>query len=185
MPEPLIVSAPFRLRNMRPNRFYFLLPLLAFIAGCSDYPLIEQTLTFNIDRSVPFSISNLASINTDTSLMAMASIDTNDYVKNSSSAYLLKSAQVGRLYLSSSDPSFTFDQLSYARILIGVDTIAMDTLPQGVIDTNFVLTHTDITKYMQDTAFTATLQCSFKAVPENPVTITCGMTVIYTAAVRP
>jgi hypothetical protein len=90
---------------------------------------------------------------------------------------------VWQLSLQSSDPSFTLDHLSYARMLIGTDTVAFDTLPpQSTIDTTLVLTKTDITQFMRDTSFTASLLCRLKSVPENPITITCNMTVIYTSA---
>ncbi|HET6399980.1 MAG TPA: hypothetical protein VFH95_01140 [Candidatus Kapabacteria bacterium] len=166
---------------MRRNRFYLLLPLLALIAGCSDYPPIDPYLTFNINRSANFGLPNTENLNQDINLVATGSIDTNDYIKNSSSAYLLRTSEVWRVYLQSNDPNYTLDQLTYARILIGSDTIAFDSIPQGTVDTNFTLTKADITKYMRDTSFTATLQCRLASAPANPTTITCGMTIVHTA----
>ena len=171
---------------MRQNHFYFLLLTLAFVAGCSDYPPIDPYLTFNIDRSVNFPLSNVASTGKDTSLTVTRSIDTNDYVKNTSSAYLLRTSEVWRLSLQSNDPSYTLDQLGYARILIGSDTIAFDSMtPPSTVDTNFILTRVDITKYMRDTSFAATLQCKLAKAPSNPTTITCGMTIVHTALPLP
>jgi hypothetical protein len=171
---------------VRRNRFYFILPVLALIAACSDYPPIDSYITFNIDRSVNFSLSNTAGIGKDTSLIVTASIDTNEYVKNLSSAYLLRTSEVWRLSLQSNDPNYTLDQLSYARILIGSDTIAFDSIPpQSTVDTNFILTKVDITKYMRDTSFTAQLQCKLLSAPANPTTITCGMTIVHTALPLP
>jgi hypothetical protein len=149
----------------------------------NDYPPIDPYFSFNIPQTVSFSLSNTASTNKDTTLIAVGKIDTMNYVRDSSSAYLLHTAEVWQLSLQSSDPSFTLDQLSYVRVLIGADTVAFDTLPpQSAIDTTLVLTKTDITQYMRDTSFTASLLCHLKSVPENPVTITCNMTVIYTSA---
>ena len=121
-------------------------------------------------------------MNKDIILIAHGSIDTNDYIKNGSSAYLLRTSEVWQLSLQSSDPNFTLDQLGYARILIGTDTVAFDTLPpQSALDTNLVPTKVDITKFMKDTSFTASLECHLLSVPVNPVTITCGMTVVHTS----
>ncbi len=148
----------------------------------TDYPPIDPYFSFNIPHSVDFTISNTASTGKDTTLIASGKIDTGNYVTNGSSAYLLHTSEVWQLSLQSNDPSFTLDQLGYARILIGADTVAFDTLPpQSTLDTTLVLTKTDITQYMKDTSFTATLGCKLKSVGENPVTISCSMTVIHTA----
>ena len=159
------------------------MPLLVLLWSCgTDYPPIDPYFSFKIPHSVDFTISNTASLNIDTTFIATGKIDTSDYVTNGSSAYLLHTSEVWRLSLQSSDPSFTLDQLSYARVLIGADTIAFDTLPpQSTLDTTLILTKTDITQYMKDTTFTATLGCKLKSVPETPVTISCSMTVIHTA----
>ena len=170
---------------MRTISYFLFLPLIAFIAGCADFPPIEQTLTFNIDRSVSFSFPSAVSLNKDTSLIAIGQVDTNAYTDSLSAGYLLKTAQVGRISIATSDPNFTLDKLGYMRILIGTDTVGIDTLPQGTTDDNFILTHADITKYMRDTSFAATLQCTVLAAPQNPVTLNCTMTVIYTANIRP
>jgi hypothetical protein len=161
-----------------------LLPLLVLLWSCgTDYPPIDPYFSFDIPQSVDFTISNTASLGIDTSLTATGSIDTNDYIKNGSSAYLLHTSEVWQLSLQSSDPSFTLDQLGDARVLIGTDTIAFDTLPpQATLDTTLILTKTDITPFMKDTSFTASLRCHLHSVPENPVIITCNMTVIYTSA---
>ncbi len=161
----------------------FLLPLLLVLFSCgTDYPPIDPYFSFNIPHSVDFIISNTASLGKDTTITASGSIDTNDYIKNGSSAYLLHTSEVWQLSLESSDPSFTLDQLSYARVLIGTDTVAFDTLPpQSTLDTNLILTKTDITPYMKDTSFTATLGCKLRSVGETPFTITCSLTVIHTA----
>ncbi|MFI5202234.1 MAG: hypothetical protein ACHQNE_07590, partial [Candidatus Kapaibacterium sp.] len=149
------------------------------------YPPIDPYLTFNIGRSVNFSLSSTENLNQDISLSASSSIDTNDYIRNESSGYLLRTSEVWRLYLQSNDPSYTLDQLAYARILIGTDTIAFDSIPpQSIVDTSLTVTKVDITKYMRDTSFTAILQCRLKSAPANPTTITCGMTIIHTAVAR-
>jgi hypothetical protein len=162
---------------------FFLLPLLLVLYSCgTDYPPIDPYFSFNIPHSVDFTISNAASTGKDTAITAIGKIDTSDYVTNGSSGYLLHTSEVWQLSLQSSDPSFTLDQLSYARVLIGADTVAFDTLPpQSTLDTTLILTKTDITQYMKDTSFTATLGCKLKSVPEAPVTISCSMTVIHTA----
>jgi hypothetical protein len=162
---------------------FLLLPLLFVLWSCgTDYPPIDPYFSFNIPHSVDFTISNTASIGIDTTLIATGKIDTSDYVTNGSSAYLLHTSEVWQLSLQSSDPGFTLDQLTYARVLIGTDTVAFDTLPpQSTLDTMLTLTKTDITPYMKDTSFTASLGCKLKSVGETPVTITCSMTVIHTA----
>lgn len=171
---------------MRTNYFWLLISLIALAAGCSDYPPIDPFITFNLDRSVNFSLSNTASINKDTTLTVTGSIDTNIYVKNTSSSYLLRTSEVWRLSLRSNNPNYTLDQLTYARVLIGVDTIAFDSIPpQSTVDTNLTMTKADITNYMRDTSFTATLQCKLASVPANPTTITCGMTIVHTALPLP
>ncbi len=169
---------------MQRIHFFLFLAVIVLVAGCADYPPIEQTETFNIDRSVQFSLSNLTPINKDT-FVATGTIDTNAYVDSLSGSYLLKTAQVGRISLISSDPTFTLDQLGVIHILIGADTVAMDSLPQGTVDTNFTLTGIDITKYMRNTSFPATLACNLQSVPKTGVILNCGMTIIYTANVRP
>lgn len=178
---------------MRTN-FRQLLPLLAIFAsaiiagafaGCSDYPPIDSSFSFNITRSVTFSLSNAATLNIDTSLSASAAIDTNAYVDSESAAYLITEAQVGSISIQLSDPNYTLDELGPIAVLIGTDTVATDTLPQGTIDTTLTLTHADISKYMRDTSFTATLDCKLQRARESPISLSCNMTIIYAATVRP
>lgn len=159
------------------------MPLLLVLFSCgTDYPPIDSNISFNLPYSVDFAISNSALSGNDTTLAAIGKIDTTNYIKNGTSGYLLQSSQVWMLELQSSDASFTLDQLGFARVLIGADTIAFDALPpQATLDTTLVLTKKDITPYMKDTSFTASLQCHLKNAPANPVTITCSMTVVYTA----
>jgi hypothetical protein len=167
------------------KRYLPLVFLFAISAGCSStYPPIDSDLSFNIARSINFQIPNAADTGLDTSLIAIGHIDTlNDYDTAGTRAYLLRSAEVWQCYLHSNDPGFTIDQLDYARILIGKDTIAFDLVPQGADDPfELAVTKVDITKLMQDTSYTATLQCRFNSAPTQPVSITCGMTVVYTAA---
>jgi hypothetical protein len=160
----------------------FFLPFLLVLVSCgTDYPPIDPYISFNIDRSVDFTLLNTAGVNKDTTLIMTGKIDTMAYVKNGSSAYLLHTSEVLRLELQSNDPNFTLDQLGFARVLIGADTVAFDSIPMGTIDTSLTLTKTDVTKYMQDTSFTALLQCHLKSTPENPTTIVCSMTVVHTA----
>lgn len=149
----------------------------------TDYPPIDPYISFNLPQTVSFAISNSAGTASDTTLTAIGKIDTLDYIKNGSSAYLLHTSEVWQLQLESSDPSFTLDQLGYAQVLIGTDTVAFDTLPpQSILDTTLVLTKKDVTPFMRDTSFIASLKCFLKSAPMNPVTITCSMTVIYTSA---
>ncbi len=164
---------------------YFLgLPLLLVLCACgSDYPPIDPYLSFNIDRTVNFALSNFADAGKDTTLIATGSIDTNDYTKDSSSASTLRTSEVWQLSLLSSDPNFTLDKLGSVRVLIGTDTVAIDTMPpQSILDTTLVLTKTDVAKYMRDTSYTASLECHLLKAPVSPVTITCSMTMIYTSA---
>ncbi len=180
--EPLIVILPF-LHDMTSVKYFFGLPLLLVLVSCgTDYPPIDPYISFNIDHSVDFVIANSASDNNDTTLTATGSLDTGDYVKNGSGAFLLRTSEVWRLSLASSDPSFTLDRLGVIHVLIGTDTVAFDTLPpQATLDTNLMLTKMDITKYMKDTSFPASMECHLQSVPENPVTITCSMTMIHTS----
>lgn len=170
---------------MRKTIFFFILSILAISAGCSDYPPIDSSFSFNINRSVAFALNNSAMLRRDTSLRASAPIDTAAYVDSESSAYLITHAEVSRIYLSSSDPNYTLDAIGPIAIMIGSDTIATDSLPQGTVDTNFTLTHTDIAKYMRNTSFTATLKCNLQTAPKDTVSLNCGMTVTYVANTRP
>lgn len=166
------------------TNFYFILSALAILAGCADYPPIDPSFSFNIERAVQFSLASTAALHTDTSLVASAPIDTAAYVDSESSAYLITHAEVGRIYLTSSDPNFTLDALGPIAILVGADTVATDTLPQGTVDTNFTLTHADISKYMRGTVLNASLRCNLQSAPKDTVALRCGMTVIYVANVR-
>src|SRR5581483_2286139 len=174
--EPVFVNSPFCV-TVSMKRLPLLFLFVAFGVGCSDYPPVDPYISFNTDRSVDFPISNTLSLNQDIRIAAHGSNDTNDYIKNGSAAYLLRTSEVWRVSLQTSDPNFTLDQLSYARILIGSDTVAFDSIPQGTIDTSFVLTKADITPSMKDTSFTATLQCKLQSLPADPTTLTCGMTI--------
>ena len=166
------------------KRFLLLVFLLAILAGCSDtYPLIDSDFSFNIARSVNFSIPNAADTGSDTSLIAIGYIDTlKDYNTVGTAAYLLRTSEISRCYLHSNDENFTLDQLVYARVLIGTDTVAFDSIPQFAADPfELTVTQKDITKLMQDMSYTVTLQCKFLSTPASPATITCGMTVLNTA----
>ena len=166
------------------KRYLHLVFLLAIFAGCSDtYPPIDPDLSFNIVRTVNFQVPNTADTGLDTSLITNGHIDTlNDYDTAGTASYLLRTSEIWRCYLHSNDEGFTLDQLVYARILIGNDTVAYDSIPQYAPDPfELSVTKVDITKLMQDTSFKATLQCKFLTAPTSSVGITCGMTVVYTA----
>jgi hypothetical protein len=160
-----------------------LLAILIALSSCgTDYPPIDSNISFNLPFTVDFAISNSAVSGNDTTLAAVGKIDTTEYIRNGTSGYLLRNSEVWKLELQSSDASFTLDQLGFARVLIGTDTIAFDALPpQATLDTTLMLTNKDITPYMRDTSFPASLQCHLKNAPANPVMITCSMTVVYTA----
>lgn len=167
---------------MTSGKYFFTLPLLLVLFSCgTDYPPIDQYTSFNIGRSVTFSIPSAADTGIDTTLIATGSTDTSQYDKNGTTTALLRTSEVWRVALQSSDPNFTLDQLGTIHLLIGSDTVAFDTMPMGTLDTNLILTKTDITKPMSDTSFTASLECQLSSHPENPVTISCAITVIYTA----
>jgi len=157
--------------------------LMAIFAGCSTYPTIDSYLSFNIVRLVGFSAPNRVTINQDTNLIAVGKIDTlKDYDTAGTAAYLLRTSEIRRCYLHSNTEGFTLDKLVYARVLIGTDTVAFDSIPQFASDPfELTVSKKDITKLMQDTSFKATLQCKFRTAPASPTIITCGMTVVHTA----
>ena len=158
-----------------------LLSLLFVLAACSNLPEIDPYITFNIVRSVDFPLSDTAQAGVDASITVMGTIDTlNDYKSQGSAAYLLHTSRITRLYLHSSDPNFTLDNLVYARVLIGEQVVAMDSNLVSATDT-LSTTGVDITSYMRDTSFLATLQFKLSKAPANPVTITAGMTIVHTA----
>jgi hypothetical protein len=168
----------------RASLFFVLASLL--VADCSPFPDINSNNTFNIVRAVNFPISNTISGGTDTSISVATSIDTlNDYGQYQTSAYLLRSSTVTRISLHSSDESFALDNLIYARILIGADTIAFDSIPPftGATYVMSGLTGTDVTPYLRDTSFTSTLQFKLAKAPSNPVTVTATMTIVHTALI--
>ena len=165
------------------KRFSPFVFLLAILAGCSNYPTIDPDFSFNIVRTVNFSIPNAARTGSDTSLIAFGKIDTvNDYDTAGTASYLLRTSEIWRCYLHSNTEGFTLDKLIYARILIGTDTVAYDSIPQFAADPfELSVTKKDITKLMRDTSFKATLQCKFLSAPASSVSITCGMTIVHTA----
>jgi len=173
------------------KRYFPLVFLLTVLASCSDpYPAIDSNFSFNIARSVDFQVPNTVTLNQDTSLLATGKIDTlKDYGDSGTSAYLLRTSEVTRCYLHSNNEAFTLDQLVYARVLIGSDTIAFDSIhvldsiqPNPTDPFELTVTKKDITKLMQDTSYKVTLQCKFLSVPPSTTTIICGMTVTHTAA---
>jgi hypothetical protein len=176
--------------DLHTRRYFLLVFFLAILAGCSDYPAIDSYFSFNIARSVDFQVPNTVTINQDTNLIAFGKIDTvKDYDTNGTAAYLLRTSEVTRCYLHSNSEAFTLDQLVYARVLIGLDTIAFDSI--HVLDSmqqfptdpfELTVTKKDITRLMQDTSYKVTLQCQFLSAPPSTTTITCGMTVTHTAA---
>ena len=168
---------------MNRSASFLLLFALLMLGSCSDLPEIDSYITFNITRSVDFSLSNVAQAGIDTAITVAGKIDTlKDYSAQGSGAYLLHTSKVTRVYLHASDPNFTLDHLVYARVLIGTDTIAFDSIPQFTPAT-FIMDGTgiDITNYMRDTSFDATLQFKLsKSLPDS-VTITAGITIVHTA----
>jgi len=177
--------APSKNNMLRRASLFFVLASLA-VAACSPFPDINSNNTFNIVRSVNFPISNTINAGNDTSISIATSIDTlNDYGQYQTSAYLLRSSNVTRISLHSSDESFTLDNLIYARLLIGADTIAFDSIPQFTGTTYVMsgLTGVDVTSYLRDTSFTTTLQFKLAKAPSNPVTITASMTIVHTSTV--
>ena len=157
--------------------------ILLMLVACSNLPDIDPYITFNITRSVDFPLSNVAQAGVDTAIVVTSKIDTlKDYKQQGSAAYLLHTSKVTRVYLHASDPNFTLDHLVYARVLIGADTIAFDSIPQFTPDTFIMdVTEVDITNYMRDTSFDATLQFKLSKPPSDPVTITAGITIVHTA----
>ena len=181
----VIAQDEFVVIYLRMKRYLLLVFLPAILASCSNtYPPIDPDFSFNIVRSVNFQIPNGAGTGLDTSLIVPGHIDTlKDYDTAGTRAYLLRTAEIWRCYLHSNTEGFSLDRLDFARVLIGSDTIAFDSIPQFAADPyELSVTKKDITKLMQDTSFKATLQCKFNTAPTSPVSITCGMTVIYTAA---
>ena len=167
---------------MRSLKSVFALPIVLFALSCgTDYPPIEKTITFNMSHAFDFSLSNTATSNQDTSLSAVVSVDTSQYDKNGTTTALLQTAKVTRLILHSSDPNFTLDKLGTITVLIDADTVAIDPMPTGTLDTSLILTGNDITKAMQDTSFVASLRCHPLSSPQNPLTITCDLSVTYIA----
>jgi hypothetical protein len=162
----------------------FTFAAFAIVAGCSSPPEIDSYITFNIVRTVDFPVSNIASASIDTSVVSHASIDTMDYQRNESSAYLLHTSKVARIAIRSSDPGFTLDKLAYARVLIGSDTVGFGSGLFGIADT-LAVTGVDITPFVRDTSFKATLQFKLGSAPQQPVTISTDMTIIHTALHTP
>ncbi len=167
---------------MRSLKSVFALPFLLLILSCgTDYPPIPQTIGFSIDRTAPFSLASSVTPDKDTTLLSFDTIDTSAYDKQGTTTPLLQNAEVWKLTLQSSDPNYSLDKLGAITILIGSDTIGFDSMPSGTIDTTLTLTKTDITKIMQETTFTASLECHPIKSPSNPVNIICAMTVVYSA----
>ena len=167
--------------------FAALASFTVLVNGCDSLP-IDPYVTFNITRSVDFIVPASSILVQELSISAIAPIDTtHDYeTEHHSEAGLLKTSRVTRLYLHSSDPVFSLDHLIYARVLIGRDTVAMDSIPQFTGDT-FLLTPTnvDVTADLKDTSLTATLQYKLRSAVATPVTITAGMTIVHTALPQP
>jgi hypothetical protein len=156
-----------------------LLVLLLAFAACSDLPPIDTSISFNIVRNANFVAANGVPAGVDTSIIAHISIDTNkDYATNKTAAYLLTSSRITRLVLTSNDVSL--DNLLFARVLIGADTIADSIESRTSNEIRLHTTGNDITKYMQDTAFDAVLQFRLQN-NANPGTINASMTVVHTA----
>lgn len=151
-------------------------------SGCDTLP-IDPYITFNIERSASFQVPT-TSAGVDTSVSTIVPIDTNkDYTKaNRSAAGLLRTSEVTRVVLHSTDPNFTLDRLVYARLMIGTDTVAFDSIPTGT-GTDFALPtrKVDVTAFMKDTSFVSTLGYRFLQPSTAPVTITASMTIVHTA----
>ncbi len=153
---------------------------LAILTGCSSPPEIDPFISFNIVRSVDFPVSNVATSAIDTSITIHASLDTTEYNRDESSAYLLHTSRVARITLRSSDPGFTLDHLAYARVLIGGDTVGFGNIFVGTQDT-LAVTQVDVTPLLRDTSYSATLQFKLNSTPQQPITLTAEMTIIHTA----
>ena len=166
---------------MTAPRIFLCAALLALVGCSSSLPAIDPYITFNLVRTVAFPISSSEMAGVDASVTVSGKIDSlNDYMKNHTHTDQLKTSVVTLINLTSSDPAYTLDHLIYARLLIGTDTIGMDSTLFTTTDA-LTVTHKDITSYMRDTSYPATLKYKLTSVPTNPVTITATMTVIHTA----
>ncbi|HEY3873980.1 MAG TPA: hypothetical protein VGM92_00755 [Candidatus Kapabacteria bacterium] len=160
----------------------FAVPVLLLLISCgTDYPVVPQNISFNVDRTFTFSVPAVVTINRDTTLVSTVATDTEAYDSNGTTTSQLQTARVWSLTLVSDDENYTLDKLGTVTVLIGGDTVAFDPMPAGTIDTTLTLTQKDITKPMQSSTFTASLVCHPSMAPPNAATITCAMTVIYSA----
>ncbi|MDP4199108.1 MAG: hypothetical protein Q8902_06020 [Bacteroidota bacterium] len=152
------------------------------VGGCSDLPTVDQYFTFNVVRTVDFSIPNSIMPDKDTGISATGKIDTTkDYQLNGTAAYLLRSAKITRIQLVPSDPTLSLSNLSYARLVIGMDTVG-DSM--YVNDKGEYLLNTagrDVTQHVRDTSYSATLYFSLRNPISSPATITTYLTFVNTA----
>jgi hypothetical protein len=164
------------------NAFFVLILSLATLTACDSLP-IDKYMTFNNVKSVDFPIPSGTGNTAQTEIQTTQSISpATDYGKNKTEPNLVKTAEVTRLYLHSSDPNFHLDQLVYAQVLIGADTVASDSIPAFTGDTYLMrVTNANIVKNLQDTSFTSTLRFRLKDNATQAVTVTAGMTIVYTA----
>ena len=174
-----------QLRSQLPTFALFLLcgiPALCGISGCDSLP-IDPYETFNIVRSADFDLASSAVTGKDTSLTATVAIDTvKDYsTNNHTTASLLKSSEVTRVILHSSDPAFSLDHFVYASLVIGADTVAFDSIPAGT-GQDFPLTpkNVDVTRYLRSSSFTAALDVKLASPVSQPVTVTATFTIVHT-----
>jgi len=161
------------------RRFPAIIVVLLGLAACSDLPPIDSSISFNIVRNADFVTASGISLGIDTSIVAHIKIDTNkDYATNKTAAYLLSSSRIMRFVLTSND--LLLDNLLFARVLIGTDTVADSIEIRTSSEIRLHATGKDVTKYMQGTAFDAVLQFRLQN-NANPGTINASMTVVHTA----
>lgn len=154
---------------------------LIVISGCSDIPEVDQYFTFNLARQADFALPP-AGVDNQTVVTTSLTNDTIDLAKQGTRTDLLRTAKVTRVQLQSVS-SFNFAALSFARLLIGADTVA-DSLYQL---NNEVLLHTtgkDITKDLGAAILPMTLQYAFQSPVTDTAKLTASITIAITALPR-
>jgi hypothetical protein len=158
-----------------------LLLVMFLAAGCSDIPEVDQYFTFNLTRPADFALPP-AGVDNQSVVTVSLTNDTTDLAKHGTRSDLLRTAKVTRVQLQSGS-SFNFAALSFARLLIGADTVA-DSLYQL---NNEVLLHTtgkDITKDLSAAILPMTLQYAFQSPVTDTAKITATITIAITALPR-
>jgi isocitrate dehydrogenase kinase/phosphatase len=170
---------------MKKYLFLILTPLALFLLpACQEVnKIIDDTFTFNLNKSFDFPIPALSPTGVDIPVDVPIPIDSAEYAKNKTNLSLLKSAKLTRLVFSFSDSTFLMAN--------SVDTLVLsvknDTMPPLTLATyhqsvdSMKLSNADFVKYIKDPKSKFSVLFRLDSAPKTDITAHADFTITYVA----